>query len=363
MKKLLVILAMVFILSSCSDLGNDDLRLDPNEASNELGQASKKKHNNKDSDGENSSSIYEPNDGYKGKKRKKSKNRSKYVKNNNNSQEDRPKNKTSKDKNIEETDKLLPKDKDDKKDPDSNISPKEKGLDSSKAPKDKKDMPDTGASTPVEGEVKKPDEKDKLEPSTSGEEKPDDDNKPEPNGTDKESQDGHKEITNKGKDDKSGQKKEDSNKQATNEKEEKLVAKSIYLGKNHVKYLDVGLDNYNVNKTQKLIDDGNIISTVTKFNPKDNEITYFSGHTYNFGSVARLKKNSIVTVTDAKGRGYKYKIVDFKKYRAGDVESNAPFIGGYHLMNLAGDGIGVESIVIQYCDENDIPIIFLGLPL
>lgn len=144
--------------------------------------------------------------------------------------------------------------------------------------------------------------------------------------------------------------------------EKKLISKSIYLGKHHVKYLDVGIDNYNIKKTQKLIDEGNIISTVTKFNPNDNEITYFSGHTYNYKSVARLKKGSIVTVTDANGLGYKYKIVDFKKYRAGDVESDAPFIGGYHLIDLAGEGIGVESIAIQYCDENDIPIIFLGLP-
>lgn len=136
----------------------------------------------------------------------------------------------------------------------------------------------------------------------------------------------------------------------------------IYYDGSSVKYLDIGIDNYDIEVTQKYIDDGNVISTVTKFNPKDSEITYFSGHTYNYNNVSRLKISSLVTITDAKGIGYNYRIVDFKKYPAGLVEKDAPFIGGYHLIDLAGEGIGKESIVIQYCDEQDVPMIFFGIP-
>lgn len=143
----------------------------------------------------------------------------------------------------------------------------------------------------------------------------------------------------------------------------KLRASSIYHDGSHVKYLDLGIHNYDINVTQKYIDDGNIISTVTKFDPNDSEITYFTGHTYNFNGVSTLYNGSIVTITDKSGNPYKYKIIDHKKYPAGVVDGNAPFVGGYHLSDLAGEGIGKESIVIQYCDENDIPIIFFGLPV
>ena len=143
----------------------------------------------------------------------------------------------------------------------------------------------------------------------------------------------------------------------------KLKPSTIYYNGSNVKFLDIGIDNYNPDRTQKYIDDGNIISTVTKFNPTDNEITYFSGHSYNYNNVARLKVSSIVTITDKNGVGYKYKIVDMKKYPAGEVDQEAPFIGGYHLMDLAGEGIKKESIVIQYCDEYDVPMIFFGVPV
>lgn len=143
----------------------------------------------------------------------------------------------------------------------------------------------------------------------------------------------------------------------------KLQPNRIYYDGSNVKFFDIGIDNYNPDRTQKYIDDGNIISTVTKFNPTDNEITYFSGHSYNYNNVARLKVSSIVTITDKNGVGYKYKIVDMKKYPAGEVDQEAPFIGGYHLMDLAGEGIKKESIVIQYCDEYDVPMIFFGVPV
>lgn len=141
-----------------------------------------------------------------------------------------------------------------------------------------------------------------------------------------------------------------------------LLPNRIYYDGDSVEYLDIGIDNYNIELTQRYIDDGNIISTVTRFNPDDSEITYFSGHTYNYNNVSRLELYSVVTITDSNGIGYNYKIVDLKKYPAGLVDEDAPFIGGYHLMDLAGEGIGRESIVIQYCDENDVPIIFFGLP-
>lgn len=143
---------------------------------------------------------------------------------------------------------------------------------------------------------------------------------------------------------------------------EGLEPNRIYYDGSSVGYLDLGIDNYNIDVTQKYIDDGNVIATVTKFNPKDSEITYFSGHTYNYNNVSRLQLSSLVTITDANGVGYNYRIVDFKKYPAGLVEEDAPFIGGYHLIDLAGEGIGKESIVIQYCDEEDVPMIFFGLP-
>ncbi|MDO5026604.1 MAG: hypothetical protein Q4E50_02105 [Tissierellia bacterium] len=141
-----------------------------------------------------------------------------------------------------------------------------------------------------------------------------------------------------------------------------LQANMIYYDGASVNYLDIGIDNYNIDVTQRYIDDGNIISTVTKFDPYDSEITYFSGHTYNYNNVSRLQISSLVTITDSNGLGYNYRIIDYKKYPAGQVEHDAPFIGGYHLMDLAGEGIGRESIVIQYCDDEDVPMIFFGIP-
>lgn len=138
-------------------------------------------------------------------------------------------------------------------------------------------------------------------------------------------------------------------------------ANHIYVNGQSVAYLDLGIDNYNIKKTQAYIDSGHIISTVTKFDPNDNEITYFSGHTYNYNGIANLSLESIITVTDNEGKGYKYKVVDYKKYPAGEVGDDAPRIGGHSLLDLAGSGIGQEGIVIQYCDENDVPVIFLAL--
>ena len=143
---------------------------------------------------------------------------------------------------------------------------------------------------------------------------------------------------------------------------EGLEPYSIYYDGSSVGYLDLGIDNYNIEVTQRYIDDGNVISTVTRFNPYDSEITYFSGHTYNYNNVARLQVSGLVTITDEQGIGYNYRIVDFQKYPAGLVDEEAPFIGGYHLMDLAGEGIGKESIVIQYCDEEDVPMIFFAVP-
>lgn len=155
---------------------------------------------------------------------------------------------------------------------------------------------------------------------------------------------------------------DDKEEDQTNQ-DEILNPESIYVGKKNVAYLNLGISNYDIEKTQSYIDMGNIIATVTKFDPHDNEITYFAGHTYNFKGVSTLKVGTIVTVTDSQGIGYKYKIIDWAKYPAGVVENEAPFIGGYHLSQLAGDGIGVESIVVQYCDDNDVPMIFFGLPV
>lgn len=147
------------------------------------------------------------------------------------------------------------------------------------------------------------------------------------------------------------------------DKKPKYLPNHIYHGDANVPFLDIGIDNYDAERTQRYIDAGNIISTVTKFHPNDSEITYFAGHTYNFNGVQHLDLGSVVTVSDNEGNGFKYKIVDFKKYPAGTVENQAPFIGGYHLLDLAGSGIGKESIVIQYCDEFDVPIIYFGLPM
>ncbi|NLW51923.1 MAG: hypothetical protein GXY87_00970 [Tissierellia bacterium] len=147
------------------------------------------------------------------------------------------------------------------------------------------------------------------------------------------------------------------------DKKPKYLPNHLYHGDANVPFLDIGIDNYDAERTQRYIDAGNIISTVTKFHPNDSEITYFAGHTYNFNGVQHLDLGSVVTVSDNEGNGFKYKIVDFKKYPAGTVENQAPFIGGYHLLDLAGSGIGKESIVIQYCDEFDVPIIYFGLPM
>lgn len=331
MRKLLVILACVFMLSSCSDLGADRLILGGNKPSNQLDNP--QNNNQSSNDNVETGELDRPekpglgnDDRYPSAGDK----RTSQSKDKDNSSSG-----SSKDKSSSEKDK---RDKD-KKDPDETPEPSDRDDKDSKDKKDKKDK--------SKNKNDKASEDDKVR-GQGDNTNPEDPNRGDtPAANDKSKDENHPKNKNNGK--------------ATQEK--KLVSRSIYLGDSHVKYLDVGLNNYNIKRTQKLIDDGNIISTVTKFDPNDNEITYFSGHTYNYKSVASLKKDSIVTITDAKGKGYKYKIVDFKKYRAGDVENDAPFIGGYHLMNLAGDGIGVESIVIQYCDENDIPVIFLGLPL
>ena len=333
MKKILVTLAFVFMLSSCSDFGEDRLILGGDKPSYPIEKSPKKNNESNKSNKKVNNSNNQKNSRHKNESKedkddgvRQEDSKPKDNLSTGNSKEKAGSNKDNKDKPSK-----------DKKDPNENLDPSDKDKDDrdSKNNKDKKDnkseKPASDDNTRGRNEAKNP------EDSNSG--------------------------ISIGEDGKSKNDKHGNSKNNNTTQEKKLVARSIYLGKSHVKYLDVGINNYNIKKTQKLIDDGNIISTVTKFNPKDNEITYFSGHTYNFGNVARLKKGSIVTVTDSKGRGYKYRIVDFKKYRAGDVESNAPFIGGYHLMNLAGDGIGVESIVIQYCDENDIPIIFLGMPI
>ena len=143
----------------------------------------------------------------------------------------------------------------------------------------------------------------------------------------------------------------------------KLNPQSLYHNGKFVKYLDVGVTNYDISITQGYIDEGNIISTVTKFNPHDNEITYFSGHTYNYNGVASLYVGSIVTVTDENGVGYDYEIIDFKKQPAGKVIGDGPIIGGYPLVKIIGKGIGVESIAVQYCDVDDVPMIYFGLPV
>lgn len=336
MKKIIKLLVLIFLLTSCNSIKEIELNdektntsIDQSKNSNSTNTLAKSDEDKVEDDADSSK------DEDSNKK--------------NNSSDD--KNKDGKKNNIKVNDKEEPKNNKSNKDNNQDKKPEVRDDKNSNQnidkPKDTNTSGETNHSKPIE----KPKEEKKPQ-----EQKPLEEKKPE------KTEEGKKPVEEKAPEKPKEEKPKPEKRPEDADITEGLEPNRIYYDGSSVGYLDLGIDNYNINVTQKYIDDGNVIATVTQFNPKDSEITYFSGHTYNYNNVSRLQLSSLVTITDANGIGYNYRIVDFKKYPAGLVEEDAPFIGGYHLIDLAGEGIGKESIVIQYCDEEDVPMIFFGLP-
>lgn len=100
---------------------------------------------------------------------------------------------------------------------------------------------------------------------------------------------------------------------------------------------------------QSYLDNGNIVASLTYFNSKDNQTTYFSGH--NPGVFSYMAQNiyngAIVTVVDSSGTPTNYIAVE-GAYVNTDGSS---FINsaGMSVIDLYNYGSGEESIVVQYC--------------
>lgn len=113
-------------------------------------------------------------------------------------------------------------------------------------------------------------------------------------------------------------------------------------------YVQVG--DADINVVQRSLDNGNIVSALTYFNPNDSQTTWFGGHNPGIMSYITpyMKIGQVITVTDSNGTAYKYKITDM-------AESSQ---GGEGMFNTLGFTVGQvhtwgsneESILIQYCN-------------
>ena len=100
---------------------------------------------------------------------------------------------------------------------------------------------------------------------------------------------------------------------------------------------------------QSYIDGGNIVTTISNFNPHDNQTTYFGGHNPGIMGFMSdyLAMGAVVTVVDGSGTPYCYQASD---YAMVDVYGKST-LGtiGMSAIDLFVSGSFRESIAIQYC--------------
>lgn len=113
-------------------------------------------------------------------------------------------------------------------------------------------------------------------------------------------------------------------------------------------FLSLGSEK-NLDVIQSHIDGGNIVATISTFNPHDNQTTYFGGH--NPGVMGFMSDNltmgAVVTVVDGSGTPYRYQASD---YAMVDVYGKSILETiGMSAIDLFVSGSFRESIAIQYC--------------
>lgn len=133
--------------------------------------------------------------------------------------------------------------------------------------------------------------------------------------------------------------------------EPKLAPNSIGVNGIYKPFHSLGAET-NLGVIQGAIDAGWIVTTISTFNPRDNQTTYFGGP--NPGIMNFMEENiqtgAIVTVVDSNGTSYDYQAVDHAVVdQYGEAMLNTI---GMRVIDLYSNGSNQESIAIQYCLSN-----------
>lgn len=154
-----------------------------------------------------------------------------------------------------------------------------------------------------------------------------------------------------------------------------LIPNSIGINGNYKKFSNGGIQRGNyengrdyTNFVQRELDAGKIVTTVTKFSGSDGEMTWFGGHNpgvFNYMATS-VRIGSIIDVVDSNGVKHSYKMVDrrhFDDKTRVELNGDAVLTGTNRTATSAYSwGTGVESILVQFCINNDL-ILFYGLPV